>query len=91
MPVVAGVAHTKNQILVYSIVLVLVSILPCAAGFADSAYGMLAGILGVRFVVLAVRLRRSTIFDSTVARDLFKYSIFYLAVLFSGLLVEALA
>ena len=91
LPVIYGIAHTKNQILVYSVLLVLTTLLPWASGFADARYGVLAAILGAKFLMLARRLWRSTTLESAAAHDLFKYSIFYLGVLFAGLLLEAAA
>ena len=59
LPVVAGRAATKRQILLYSVLLVPVSLLPCALGFAGALYGAIAAIWGALFVVLALRLSRT--------------------------------
>ena len=44
LPVVAGRAETTRQILIYSFVLVPVSMLPCALGFAGTLYGATAAV-----------------------------------------------
>jgi protoheme IX farnesyltransferase len=89
LPVVAGRAATKWQILVYSILLVPTSLLPWALGFAGAIYGATAGICGATLLLLAFRLRRSSESDKGPAGRLFAFSILYLFVLFGMLLVDA--
>jgi protoheme IX farnesyltransferase len=88
LPVVAGRAETTRQILIYSLVLVPVSMLPCALGFAGTLYGAIAGVSGAFFVVLALRLSRSSEVDRRPAHRLFAFSIVYLFVLFAALLAD---
>jgi protoheme IX farnesyltransferase len=88
LPVVAGRAETTRQILIYSFVLAPVSMLPCALGFAGAVYGATAGICGAFFVVLALRLSRSSEVDRRAAHRLFAFSIVYLFVLFAALLAD---
>src|ERR1700691_2577633 len=56
LPVVAGRAATKRQIVVYSALLVPVSLLPWALGFAGSIYGATAAVGGALLIGLALRL-----------------------------------
>jgi protoheme IX farnesyltransferase len=86
LPVVAGERETTRQILVYSVVLVAVSLVPFAAGFG-LVYLLSALALGAVFLVLAARLRR----DATPRRAgvLFHYSLLYLALLFSAAAVSS--
>ena len=86
LPVVAGRAATTRQILIYSVLLVPVSVLPWALGFAGTIYGATAAVCGAIFVVLALQLRRSSEADRRAAHRLFVFSIFYLFVLFAALL-----
>ena len=58
LPVVAGRAATTRQILIYSVLLVPVSMLPWALGFAGTLYGAIALVCGAIFVVLALRLHQ---------------------------------
>jgi protoheme IX farnesyltransferase len=88
LPVVSGKAATKRQILIYSVLLVPVSILPWVLGFAGGVYGSIAVMCGAAFVVLAVQLDRSSEVDRRVAHCLFLFSITYLFVLFAALLVD---
>jgi protoheme IX farnesyltransferase len=88
LPVVSGSAATKRQILIYSALLVPTSVLPWAFGFASAFYGATAVACGIIFVVLAFQLSRSGEADRSAAHRLFVFSISYLFVLFSALLVN---
>jgi protoheme IX farnesyltransferase len=89
LPVVAGRAETTRQILVYSVLLLPVSVLPWALGFAGAMYGVVAVVCGAIFVVLASRLCRSRGTDRQAAHRLFVFSISYLFLLFAALLVNS--
>ena len=86
LPVVRGEGETARQIVLYSIVLVGVTLLPWAWGTAGLAYVAAALALGGGFVWLAERLRR----DLTPRRAmlLFHYSLLYLALLFAALALD---
>jgi len=88
LPVVAGRAATTRQILRYSALLVPISLLPWALGFAGTIYGVAAVVCGTVFIVLAYRLRRSSEADRRAAHRLFVFSISYLFVLFAALLAD---
>jgi protoheme IX farnesyltransferase len=88
LPVVAGKAATTRQILIYSGLLALASELPWALGFAGTVYGAIAAICGALFLLLALQLNRSTGVDRRAPHRLFVFSIFYLFVLFSALLID---
>src|ERR1700675_3928894 len=88
LPVVAGRAATTRQILIYSGLLALASELPWVLGFAGTVYGVIAAICGALFLLLALQLNRSIATDRRTAHRLFVFSIFYLFVLFSALLVD---
>jgi protoheme IX farnesyltransferase len=88
LPVVAGRAATTRQILIYSVLLVPISVLPWALGFAGMIYAATAVICGAIFVALALRLRRSGDAERRDASRLFAFSIFYLFVLFAALLAD---
>jgi protoheme IX farnesyltransferase len=59
MPVVAGPAATRRQILIYSLLLVPLCVAPAATGLGGGAYLAVAGLGGLVFLLLAVRLFRS--------------------------------
>ncbi|MGX5851609.1 heme o synthase [Mesorhizobium sp. PL10] len=87
LPVVAGGAETKRQILIYSVPLLPVSLLPWALGFADATYGATAAVCGATLIALALRLVRSGESDRRHAHRLFAFSILYLFLVFAALLV----
>src|SRR6201988_2018241 len=86
LPVVAGRAATTTQILIYSIVLVPISMLPWALGFAGLMYGTTAFGCGAVFLAFAWQLRRCKETDRHAAHRLFLFSISYLFLLFAALL-----
>ena len=88
LPVVSGEAETRKQILIYSLLMVPVTIAPWVMGFAGMIYGVTAVALGGIFLALAARLFRAG--DIRTAKQLFFYSILYLFVLFAVLGIEAL-
>ena len=88
LPVVAGRAATTRQIIIYSVLLVPVSLLPWALGFAGTIYGATAVVSGATFLVLALRLHRGGAAERRDASRLFVFSIVYLSVLFAALLAD---
>jgi len=88
LPVVAGKAATVRQILIYSALLVPISLLPWALGFAGATYGATAVVCGTILSVLALQLWKSRGVDRRMAQRLFIFSISYLFVLFTALLVD---
>jgi protoheme IX farnesyltransferase len=88
LPVVAGQAATTRQILIYSGLMALASELPWMLGFAGAIYGVVVAICGALFLLLALQLNRSIEPDRRAAHRLFVFSIIYLFVLFSTLLVD---
>jgi len=88
LPVVAGRTATTRQILIYSVLLVPVSLLPSVLGFAGVIYGVVAVVCGALFVALTWRLHRSMATDRVAANRLFAFSIFYLFALFAALLAS---
>jgi protoheme IX farnesyltransferase len=90
LPVIAGVAETRRQIVLYSLVLLPVGATPWLLGYAGPAYGVTAVAAGVAMVGLAWRLRAAHAGDQAerAAKQLFAYSILYLFALFAVLLVE---
>jgi protoheme IX farnesyltransferase len=86
LPVVRGERETARQIVLYSFVLLGVTLLPWAAGGAGPVYVVAALALGGGFVWLAERLRRET--TPRRAALLFHYSLLYLALLFAALALD---
>ena len=91
LPVVAGEAETKRQIVLYSVLLAPLPLLPWALGAASAAYAVLAGALGCAFVCGALAVLRSAPGEHRAARGLFGFSILYLFLVFALLLADHLA
>ena len=90
LPVVAGEAETRRQILIYSIVLAPIGAAPWLLGYAGLLYGALSLLGGALMIALSVRLynaAKKPAIEQT-AKQLFAFSILYLFVLFAVLLVE---
>jgi protoheme IX farnesyltransferase len=90
LPVVAGRAETKRQIVLYTGVLVPVSLAPWLLGFAGILYGVTAVAAGAVLALLAWRIWTAAEGRPTdlAARRLFGFSILYLFALFAGLLID---
>lgn len=86
LPVTHGNRYTELHILLYTLVLLAVSLLPFVTGMSGVIYLVGALALGLRFLQYSVRLLRGD--DRRVAMDTFKYSITYLMALFVVLLVD---
>ncbi|MEO1750659.1 heme o synthase [Thiofaba sp. EF100] len=86
LPVVKGIQHTKYQILLYTMVLVSVSLLPTTVGMSGLPYFFAAAILGGVYLMYAWRLYRDP--ENRLAMPTFGYSILYLMLLFSALLAD---
>jgi len=92
LPVVAGRAETKKQILIYSFLLPPTAAMPWTLGFAGAFQGMTVAVAGAAMVALAVRLYRTAHDTEGVAAGrLFGFSIVYLFGQFALLFVDAAA
>ena len=91
LPVVKGKRVTKNQIMIYAIILFLVSLLPYILSYSGLFYLSSALILNIYFCYLSFRLLRSKDSKhSSFAPKLFKFSILYLYLMFSSLVADSL-
>jgi protoheme IX farnesyltransferase len=86
LPVTHGVQFTKLQIILYTIILILVSLLPFVVMMSGILYFISALILGVIFLYYAVRLYFEE--DSASAFPTFVYSIYYIFLIFAALLID---
>ncbi|AAY61401.1 protoheme IX farnesyltransferase [Rickettsia felis str. Pedreira] len=81
MPAVKGNLYTKKQILIYSILLFIVSLMPFFIGMNNFIYLITSGILGLVFLYYSGSLFYDTP-DNKQAKRFFAYSIFYLFFIF---------
>jgi len=91
MPVVAGRISTKRQMLVYTLLLLPVSLIPYLLGATGLLYAVGAAVLGLAFIASAVRvMREPDAADDQAARAMFKFSLLYLFLIFALLLADIL-
>jgi protoheme IX farnesyltransferase len=87
LPVVRGEAETRRQIVLYSLLLVPVTLLPFAGRLFDGIYLAAALVLGGALMFLALQLNRRG--DRRAALRLYLFSLAYLALLFAAMVVDA--
>ncbi|MDQ0319439.1 protoheme IX farnesyltransferase [Pararhizobium capsulatum DSM 1112] len=92
MPNVCGEATTKKQILLYAVLTALIGVAPAVLGFSSLVYGAVAAALGLGFIWYSFLVLRMPDGDEKMvpAKKLFAYSILYLFVIFSALMVDHL-
>jgi len=92
LPVVRGTAETTRQILLYTILLVAISIVFFAVAKMGLIYLVAAVVMGALFLWQAAKLNRTATTEGTTAGAirLYKFSISYLTVLFAAVAVDAL-
>ena len=86
LPVTHGDALTKLHSLLYTIIMLIASILPYLTGMSGPVYLVAALLLGAGFMYWSIFLMIGT--KSTTALKTFRYSIFYLIALFIALLID---
>lgn len=87
LPVTHGIAYTKRQILLYTILLVVVTVLPYLTGMSGLIYLVSALVLGAIFLWYAINIITRPK-DVQIAWKTFTYSINYLMLIFLALLVD---
>ncbi|MFT4650915.1 MAG: protoheme IX farnesyltransferase [Flavobacteriales bacterium] len=87
LPVTHGVYYTKVQILLYTILLFVVTLVPFLVQMSGLIYLAGAVSLGIGFLYYAIKLYLDDE-PNVIAMKTFSYSIFYLSVLFGFLLVD---
>jgi protoheme IX farnesyltransferase len=91
MPVVAGVASTRRQILIYAVIMAAAAVAPWPLGLTGWIYGAASAILGILFVAFAIAVAANTATepkDMGPEKRLFAFSIFYLFALFAALVAD---
>ena len=97
LPVVAGAKETRRQIVIYTLLLLPLSLAPWWIGFSGPVYGVAAILLGAGFLFSVLRVAFDkqdaagvSLSNDAPARAAFRYSIVYLFVLFAALAVDRL-
>ncbi len=95
LPVVAGAKETRRQIVIYTMLLVPLSLAPWLLGFSGPVYAAAAGMLDLGFLVSVWRVATDrqdaagvSLTNDAPARAAFRFSIAYLFVLFAALAVD---
>jgi protoheme IX farnesyltransferase len=86
LPVTHGERYTKIHILLYTIIMIAVTMLPFATGMLNKLYLVGALVLGAGFLYHALRMLLSN--NPRSGMDTFKYSIVYLMLLFVVMLLD---
>jgi protoheme IX farnesyltransferase len=91
MPVVAGAAATRRQILLYSIIMAVAAVVPWPLGLTGWIYGSVTAVLGIIFVGFAIGVARNSAAEPKMMgpeKRLFAFSILYLFALFTALVAD---
>ena len=95
LPVVAGARATRRQVMLYTVLLVCVSLLPWALGYAGLLYAVAAAGLGAVFLYAGVQVMRDaqdetgrSLTKDKPAKWMFRYSLLYLFLLFLALAAD---
>ena len=87
LPVTHGNVFTRLNILLYTLLLFVISIVPYLIGMSGIIYLVAAVVLGIIFLRYAIRMRQQPD-DLELPMLTFKYSINYLGILFAALLLD---
>ena len=97
LPVVAGARETRKQVVIYTVLLVPLTLVPWLMGFNTVVYGVVAAALGANFLRHAWLTWRDeqdatgvSLTKDAPAKKCFKYSIYYLFLLFGALALDRL-
>jgi protoheme IX farnesyltransferase len=88
LPVVSGIKITKINIFVYSVILFFISIAPYFFGFFGLTYFISSLLLGSYYVYLCYRLLTDENDVKKIAKKIFVYSILYLFLIFTIILID---
>jgi heme o synthase len=86
LPITHGEEFTRLHILLYTVILVTITLMPCATGMSGLIYMVSAVLLDAVFLAYAVQIYRK--YSDDLAKRTFRYSILYLTLLFAALLLD---
>jgi heme o synthase len=90
LPVVSGDQETRRQIMIYTLILAPLGVAPWLLGYAGPLYGVAASAIGAIMIALALRVRGEER-GHAASKQLFAFSILYLFLLFTMLLVDRMS
>ncbi len=90
LPVTSGIRKTKLNIFIYSIILFPIAISPYFLNFSGLTYLTITTILSLYYVIISYRLfkEKNSNIEKKLAAKLFTYSILYLFLIFSSILID---
>jgi protoheme IX farnesyltransferase len=94
LPVVSGARETKKQILIYSVLLIPITLTPVFTGMAGAIYGTAAVLLGIGLMchaILVWQMDDRTDDPAKKARPMFFFTIYYLFLIFVFLMIDKAA
>jgi heme o synthase len=86
LPVTHGIPYTRRQILLYTVLLILCTLIPVVIGMSGLIYLSVALVLDARFIYLALALQRGVRPDLPIRT--FRFSIIYLMALFGAFIAD---
>jgi protoheme IX farnesyltransferase len=98
LPTIAGAKETRRQILLYTAILLPLTLVPFVVGFSGVPYAVAASLLGLVFLQRVYHVitdrqdeQGNSLTGDVPAKAAFKYSILYLFTLFGALAIDHLA
>ena len=90
LPVTAGIKTTKINIFIYSLILFVVALTPFFFGYSSLIYFICASVIGYYYVYLCYKLfiEKSIELEKKLAKRIFFYSILYLFLIFTTILLD---
>jgi protoheme IX farnesyltransferase len=91
LPVVAGLAATRIQIMLYAVPMAAAAVAPWPLGVAGPLYGVAASLLSLAFLGLSLRVvanRATEPAEMKPEKRLFAFSILYLFAIFGALVAD---
>lgn len=86
LPVTHGLAYTRLQVLLWSILLFIITLLPYLTGMCGIIYLFASTLLGFGFIGFAIGMMRTK--SNKTAMQTFWFSIIYITALFAALLID---
>ena len=90
LPITAGIKTTKINILIYSLILFVIALTPFFFGYSSLIYFIIASVLGYYYVYLCYKLfvEKRIELEKKLAKKIFFFSILYLFLIFSIILLD---
>ena len=90
LPVTSGIKTTKLNIFVYALLLFLIVLVPFFLNYFGLIYLVFSGILGIYYLFICFRLLKAneTRLEKKIAKQVFGFSIFYLFMIFTSILID---